>query len=328
MKNLSDIQKLVMDIYNGRVEKYSVREGEDVVREAIVEACGGKFDFYSFQKNKWDVFTILTEVLQVRTGLSPENLYSGLVEVETIALGDTKVYEIKNNDLFKVSYVGAGNSDLTRQKIYGKKLNMQTKEMAVKAYAELKEFLTGKITLVEMTERVRRSFDAEVAKKINDAVYDAYTKDAYLKAPYKISGTTITEDALAELIDHVEASTGEKCSILGTRVALAKIPNQTPSDEAKKNRERLGHYGFFHDTDLIQIPRPHKPGTDEFATKDDFLLIVPNGEKIIKVVYEGDPIIVDLPTEARNDQQIEFMYSQRVGVAIAVASKYGYWKIA
>ena len=58
LRNLTDLQKLSLDIVKGKVEKYSANEGSDVIRQAILEACGMEngWDVYKFQQNKYEVY--------------------------------------------------------------------------------------------------------------------------------------------------------------------------------------------------------------------------------------------------------------------------------
>ena len=55
LRNLTDLQKLSLDIVKGKVEKYSANEGSDVIRQAILEACdmGENWDVYKFQYKKY-----------------------------------------------------------------------------------------------------------------------------------------------------------------------------------------------------------------------------------------------------------------------------------
>ena len=41
MKKLTDLQQLSVDLYNGKVDTYSVKEAEDKLRGVLVDAVGG-----------------------------------------------------------------------------------------------------------------------------------------------------------------------------------------------------------------------------------------------------------------------------------------------
>ena len=42
MSDINDIVKLAVDAHNGRVEKYSVNEAQDVLRQELIERNNGK----------------------------------------------------------------------------------------------------------------------------------------------------------------------------------------------------------------------------------------------------------------------------------------------
>lgn len=331
---LTDLQRLTIDIMNGTVpskfqnEDFSQTKAEDMVRQAIVDACGGEWNFYKFQKNKWDVYAIISEVLTAPSGRSVEGLFGDLAEIHDTNLGDTKNFEITNSDLFKVSISAAGTQDVRRQEVYGKNVTVDTDLLTVKIYAEMDMFIAGRINFPSMVERVNKSFDNKVANLIADALYNAYTKDARLIAPYKANGTTVSDDALIDLVQHVEAATDSEVVIMGTAKALAKVPNAQPSEIAKREKELLGFYGTFHNRSMVEIPQSHKNGTDTFAIADDFLMVIPVSDKPIKVMYEGQATVLDGESKDNTSLQIEFFYGRRVGVMVLTASKYGYWKFA
>lgn len=334
MAKLTDLQRLTIDIINGTVpskfnnEDFSASKAEQMVRQAIVDACGGEWNFYKFQKNKWDVYAIISEVLTAPAGRSIEGVFGDLVEVHDTNLGDTKNFEIENTDLFKVGVSAQGTQDVRRQEIYSKSLSVDTDRLTIKIYAEIDMFISGRINFPRMVERVNKSFDNKVANLVADALYNAYTKDARLVAPYKANGTTVSDDALIDLVSHVEAATGSEVVIMGTAKALGKIPNAQPSEIAKREKELLGYYGSFHSRGLVEIPQVHKNGTDTFSIADDFLMVIPVSDKPVKVLYEGQATVYDGEAKDNSAEQIEFFYGRKVGVMVLCASKYGYWKFA
>lgn len=331
---LTDLQRLTVDIMNGSVpskfqgEDFSQTKAEDMVRQAIIDACGGEWNFYKFQKNKWDVYQVISEVLTAPSGRNVEGIFGDLVEVHDTNLGDTKNFEIESTELFKVGISAQGTQDVRRQEIYNKNVTVDTDRLTVKVYSEIDMFISGRINFPRMVEKVNKSFDNKVATIISDALYNAYTKDARLVAPYKQNGTTIPEEALMELVQHVEAETGSEVAIMGTAKALSKIPNAQPSEVAKREKELLGFYGTFRSRAMVEIPQVHKNGTDSFAIQDDFLLVIPVSDKPVKVVYEGQATVYDGEAKDSTSEQIEFFYGRKVGVMVLTASKYGYWRMA
>lgn len=321
---LTDLQRLALDVYRGSVQKYSKEEAENAIRNVILDACGGAWNFYNFQKNKWDVYAVISEVLSIGVGEVLVDQFDRFVEVRDVDLGDAIEFEVEDKSLFRVASIASGNTDIRRQKLYKGKLPIYTEKLAIKIYEELDRFLAGRINWESMVDRVMLSYGNEVAIRIHNAIFDAYDS---LNPPFSQSGT-FDETKLLELIAHVEASTGQKASVFGTKKALSQIEVDNSSDAMKDKLNLLGHYGMFRGTELIELPQAYKPGTYEFAVVDDFLLVVPNTEKIVKVVLEGDVYVYDTEAGERNDEQIEFYFGRKVGVGVLKADRYGLYKLA
>lgn len=324
MIKLTDLQKLAVDTYRGSVEKYSKVEAENAIRNAVIDACGGEWNYFSFNKNKWDVYQIMSEVLSVGLGELLTGKFDSFAEVRDTELGDTVEFIIEDKSLFRVATIADGNVDIRRQKLYNGKLAITTEKLAIKIYEEFDRFIAGRIDWATMVDRVQLSYAHEVALRIYNAIYGSYDT---LVAPYQVSGV-FDETKLLDAIAHVEASTGQKAVVFGTKRALAKITTADTSDGMKDKLNLLGHYGMFRGTDLLELPQAHKPGTNDFAVADDFLLVIPNGEKIVKVILEGDVYIYDTEAGQRNDEQIEFFFGRKVGIGVLKAENYAIYKLS
>jgi len=55
---------------------------------------------------------------------------------------------------------------------------------------------------------------------------------------------------------------------------------------------------------------------------------VPNGEKIVKIILEGDAYIRDTEAGARNDEQIEFFFGRNVGIGVLKSDNYAIYKLS
>lgn len=324
MIKLTDLQKLAVDTYRGSVEKYSKVEAENAIRNAVMDACGGEWNYFSFNKNKWDVYQIMSEVLSVGLGELLIGKFDNFAEVRDTQLGDAIEFIVEDKSLFRVATIADGNVDIRRQKLYQGKLAIATEKLAIKIYEEFDRFIAGRIDWATMVDRVQLSYAHEVSLRIYNAIYDSYDT---LTAPFQVSGT-FDETKLLDAIAHVEASTGQRAVVFGTKRALAKIITADTSDGMKDKLNLLGHYGMFRGTDLLELPQAHKSGTNEFAIADDFLLVVPNGEKIVKIILEGDVYIYDTEAGQRNDEQIEFFFGRKVGVGVLKSDNYAIYKLS
>jgi hypothetical protein len=69
------------------------------------------------------------------------------------------------------------------------------------------------------------------------------------------------------------------------------------------------------------IPQAHKVGTDEFIMPDNRLFIIASDAKPIKLVHEGDTLIINSASENNQDLSMEYLMTQRYGVDTVFSDK-------
>ena len=321
MAKLTNLQQLSLDLVSNKVEKYSTREANDVLRKAILEAMDAQeWDVYKFQENKYKVFRILSETITVGVTQKVIDRYQAWTEIKDVELGNISEFKVLNGDLFKVGYVSDGNNNLRRQRLVDGKLAMTSFPMGIKIYKEAILFLTGKIDWDALIERVVMSLDNEIANIIVRQIEAAYNG---LDAKFVQSGT-FSDDKLLDMIQLVEAKTGAKATIYGSKKALRKIRPEAAyiSNSDKEDMRNNGFVSVWNGTKVVEIPQTLNPD-NTFALADDMLFVLPEGEnKLVKLAFEGDAYIVET-TEGRLDQQIEYLVTRKMQIGIAKAMYYG-----
>lgn len=326
---MHEIAKLAVNVYKnqGDVTKYSKDEQMEVLRKELIEANGGsdKLTPKSFRNNP-NLFTIIEEALDVLIEEGIKGQFDMFVETVTIGHGDAKVFTIKENRLFDVALIAEGiGSDLRRDRLDSGELTVRTHIYGVAIYEELARILAGKVDFASLVSTVDKSYQNKIQDEIYKAIYGSYNA---LGATYGVSGT-FTEQKMDDLIAHVEASTGMEAMILGTKQALAKVQYAKESDGNTENRNQFGFYGKYRGTDMMQIKQAHKVGTNEFAIDNNFLMVVPkNPDKFVKLVLEGDSMIIEGASEDRKDLQRDYTFIKKAGVAVLSASKYGIYRLS
>jgi hypothetical protein len=325
---MHEVAKLAIDIYKnqGDVTKYSRTEAMEVLRRELIEANGGsdKLTPKSFRNNPL-LFEIIEEALDFLIEEGIKGQFDQFVETVTIDHGDTKVFTVKENRLFDVALIADGTGDLRRDRLDVGELTVKTQMYGVGIYEELSRLLAGRVDFTELVDRVARSYENKIQNEIYNAIYNSYNS---LGATYAISGT-FEESKLDELIAHVEAATGMEAVIMGTKTALSKIQYARESDAMREKHNQFGYYGSFHGTDMMAIKQAHKVGTDEFAIDNNFLLVVPkNPDKFVKLVLEGDSLIIEGDSLNRKDLQRDYIFTKKAGVAVLRASKFGIYRMS
>lgn len=327
----SNLIKLAVDGYKGHVAgDYSVNDTQEALRKALVEANGGstKLDIKAIRDGRCNgVFAIIEELVNVihEEGLKGDEFFMNMVEDRNLSLGDTDKFHIERECLFAVADIAEGTQGVRRQRIEaGQDITINTQLRAIKIYEELNRILAGRIDFNKFVDLVGKSF----TKQELDATYDAFVgMFKKLKAPYTETGS-FDEDKLLELIDHVEASTGETAVIVGTRKALRKIKTAVVSDSAKEEMYAMGHFGRFNGTELVAVKQRHKSGTDDFILDDNVLYVFAGDTKPIKRVTEGDVTML-MGTPMNNaDMSQEFLMMKRTGIAVIFDRDFGVYNLS
>lgn len=325
MSELNNIVKLAVDSYKGAVEKYSVRESQDTLREALVAANGGntKLDYRAIRDGKCNgLFTIIESILSrtVIEGLQGDDFFNALVEFRNVAEGDQNLFLVEDSNIFFVDEVANGTQAIRRQRIGGtSEVSVPTSMKMVRIYEELNRVLSGRVDFNHMITVVSESFRQKMLNEIY-ALWSGATAETLGGVAYFPVAGTYDENELLELIAHVEAAAGGKtATIVGTKKACRMLAPSIMSDSAKDDLHNLGYYGRFYGTPVVVTPQRHKVGSTEFVFDDNVLTIIAGDDKPIKFVYEGDPIMLMGDPMSNMDLTQEYLYGERYGLAIVLA---------
>ncbi|PEA25799.1 hypothetical protein CN984_12365 [Bacillus cereus] len=323
---MTGLQRLALDVYNGKQVMFNEVKGEEAIRNAINVACGGEFNYKNFRENKYKVFSIIEEVLDVTLGVVITNQFDSLAEVKNVAIGERPAFRVDDNSLFRIARIAGGTNDLRRQKILNRRFEVETDYFGAKIYAELEQFQAGMVDFTGWVNRLSLSFAHDLGTQIYKAIASSYSA---LNSTYGVTGT-YSEDELFEMIEHVEAKSGKKAVVMGTRKALRKVSKSiNMSDSMKDAINRVGYVGEVGGTSLMLLPQAHKIGTDEFFVDDNMLLVLPSNEKLVKVVVEGEATMIETADAGeRNDQQMEYQIQKKMGVGVMQSAIYGIYKIS
>lgn len=286
---MNDIVKLAVDAYKGNVEKYSVAQSQETLRQALIEANNGKttLDYRAIRDGKCGgLFTLIETILDrtISEGLSADDFYNEFVEVRNVAEGDSPIFEIEDSDLFVVSDVADGTQGIRRQRLTGmNQTQIPTTMKMVRIYEELNRVLSGRVDFNDMITKVSESFNQKLLNDIY-TLWVSATADQLGGAKYFPTAGAYNEEALLDVIAHVEAAAGgQTATILGTKKALRNLKESIDSDAAKDEMHNFGYVGKFYGSPVVATPQRHKVGTSEFVLDDNMLTIVAGAEKPIKV---------------------------------------------
>lgn len=325
LRAMTDLQKLACDIYAGKVEQYSVGEAEDKLRDMLIEKIGGEWNYLNFQKNKWDVYAIIQELLSINITNLTVDSFGNWVEVRDFNLGDKIEFYVENKEMFKISHISTGNNNIRRQRLLDSKIPTTAYKLGVKIYEEFDRFVAGRISFAKLVDKVAKSFEQEIALHISGAVQSAYKSvnaNLVVKATYN-------DDKLAELIAKIKARTNQEVSIYGTSLAISKIKKSCDilAETDKMDNRSWGYVKVFNGCPVIELPQVYNEAANEWSVRNDLLYIVPNGEKLVKLGFEGQAMVIEDTTGTRLDQTIEYMFQRKMHLAVCEATVFGAYEI-
>ena len=329
--NVTEVRDMAYDLYKGRTANFDAESANEAIKNIILETagCRDQWDMYKFMENKYKVFSIMREIL---TPVVAENVlarFESWVDIQDIALGDTKEFEVMNQDLFEIGIVADGTSELRRQNLVHGKIQMTSFQLGAKLYTEFDDFRRGRVDFAEWIARLGKSFEVKIGEFIVRAIESSYS---VLGA--KFAKTGAFDDAeMLKIVERVEAKTGMKAVIYGTKSALAKLRTTANgfqavlADRDKDAISAMGHIGTYFGTDVVEIPQSVNR-KDDFMIDNNMLYVIPNGTKIVKLLFEGDVDVVEVTDPAvRKDMQFEYMFMRRIQIGVCKASVYGIYKV-
>ena len=325
------ILTVAIDAVKGRsMGNYTAADTSESLRNAFIEMNGGstKISPKTFYKGT-PLYALVQELIPViiEEGIQAErNPLFNLVEYRNIAEGDIAEFDIEGDANFVVASVANGIQGVRRQRIVGgDAIKVPTEMKIVRVYENLGRLLAGRIDFNKFVDGVAKAFNEYIVTAAYTALAGITANTYNLDGTYVKSGSMNPEDLL-ELVNHVEAATGKKAMILGTKTAVRKLGAEvTYSAEQNADLYNKGYIAKFGGTDVVALEQAHIPGTSEFALADDALWIIATEDKPVKVVNEGEGLLVEGDAAKNADLTQEYVYGQGVGVGVVCAAKLGYW---
>lgn len=333
-----NIVKLAVDLAKGKVENFSAQESNDTLRKAFADLMefslegNGTIDRKTFRKHKVEIFEILEEVINETLQEGLKNQFDGFAEYRNLAWGDENLFKTPANQIFRVSLVSDGNGNIRRQRLRdGQEFSVSLDTYAIKIGEDFHRFLAGRVQWAELMAGIAESFKRDLTQKIANAVMNSYGTLGYGATYHNTFSTTGTdafsEQDLLEMAMHIEARTGSKVAVYGTKLALRKLNPQYRTEALDNDRHNRGYYASVAGIPLREIEQSHEYGSDNFAVSNDFILLLPeNADKMVKVINEGDAIIQDQQAGVSSDMMQEYFIANRFGIAVICTKVFGFVK--
>ena len=320
------LQVMINAVKGVETKEFSKEQTSDAIRNALIEVNGGstKIDIKTCYRGS-KIFSLIQELIPViiDEGFKDEDAIFKFVEYKNIAEGDVNEFDIEGNSLFIVADAAAGVKGIRRQRIDdGQTVTVKTSLKLVRIYEELNRLMSGRVNFDTFVANVAKAFKQQALGDVYAAINAISSSTTGLNSTYVVAGTAQTnESALLTLI-------GKKATILGTKAALRKLSTAVTSDSAKEDLYALGYYGKFNGTECFALRQSHKVGTTTFNITNDKVFVVAGDDRFIKVVNEGNGILIEKNPAENQDLTQEYIYGQTMGVAVICSQAIGVFSIA
>ncbi len=343
VNDYNEFSQLMFDTARGE-ELVKKEDANKKIREimfsvlGVDENCDRKTLRKAIRKHKVDVFEVIEETVEnlLVSGWGTNPFFNEFVEIKSMADGDTNEFYVRDEVILTVSELSGNHHDLVRQRLNeGSTFKVKTSWYGIKIYTEYELFMAGRIDWAGFIQKIYEAFD----KKVNDMVYQAVMEAGQKVLPVtqftKTSAlTNDTKATLLELVEDVQAATGDEVVIMGTKTALSRLnaltETQWISEGMKEERHTTGRLGIWEGIRLVEIPQAFAPNdTTKKLVDNKKLLIMPVADnKFIKIYNEGDAQIKEVNDSATNmDMTLEYEYQLKMGVATVIGKKFGTWNI-
>ena len=327
-----NIITLANDLAMNKVTDYSVEDSNEVLRSAFYDLLGmdeynSKISRRAMRKHKLEIFEIIEEVLDASIDRDLRNQFEDWVEYRNLARGDKQAFITPDDQLFKVAIISDGNQNLLRQRVRGgQRVTVPTQNYGVKIYEELDRFLSGDVDWNAMIQNVSLSFALQIRDEIVSAIVDNFPHEGAEETSVTI-GDDPTEREILDYAQRIKAKTRQDVSIYGTKLALHKIKPNVTSDAQDGQRNATGYYDQIAGIPMYELEDSLKEN-GEFRLGDNFILILPETrDKMIKVVNEGESYTEEGRPEGNASMDLEYIMTNRMGIAIMPSSVYGYIEV-
>lgn len=301
----------------------------DALRNLIKETLGGEYSYNAWGQHKYEVFQILETALDAVMPEYLKNQLDQFADFRQVSLGDKPLFRVNDPRGLRVGRLAAGANDMRRQTINSKTFTIPTEWFGTKVYAEYEQYMAGDINWQELVNRVAQGFVTHIEQQIADGLQKSYSA---LDSAYHLSGS-VTIDAIVELAQKVQAKSGGRpVAIYGTKAALAKVANLAGvnmfSGDMKNQFNENGYLGMVRGLELRELPQAFKANTDEFALDDKKVIVLPQNEKIVGVVTEGNTEVYDTTQEDNTSLQLAFGTRRKLGVGVLQFKVFGMAELA
>lgn len=323
MDNITLVQ-LAKAVYNKQVpNNYSITDLEGTLRDKF-RTLVPNGNFMAFQQNKWQIFSIIQEVLDDVLPIKIRDRIGAFAEVRSVPQGDKIRFNLKKgrkNVKRFVTKVGlAGIYERVRlDKDY---LDLAMEALGGAVYIEFEQYLDGQFDFSELTNLLIDQIEDNIYEEIYDALIASFTG---LLTPNKATVAGFDAAQMNGLIATVSAYGTPSIFCLPQFAATITPAAGFIGDVDKAEMRDKGYIGKYQGANIIVLPQSFEDETNAVNIFDpEYAFIIPSTEeKIVKVGFEGELQMRDIQAA---DWSLEFLCYKKFGTTILTSNNYAMYR--
>lgn len=291
----------------------------------------GKINRYKFERNKYDIFELLSENLDEvlpRSVAAALDMFTEIIRVPQGTRPEFRVVRGKQRGKqFVTRATESGNYESFR--LDRDHFDIYPVALGGSGYVDFERYLDGLDNLTDIYEVLNDGFVDRIFEMVQEALLQTWNL-AGRPARNKVVATGFDAAAMRKLCSTVAAygAPAIYCSPEFAAEMANAIVYQTAvklSDQDMMDVREQGYIGKFYGTPVIVLPQSFVDETNtKLAMNPSFAYVIPTGkEKLVKLAFEGNSYFREWEHEGDNSVQLQAYLK----VGVGVVSTPNYWGI-
>jgi hypothetical protein len=326
---MDKLRKLALDLARGiPVANFSVGQMEDAFRDGVLELITdekGNISPYKWDENKNVIFSILTEMAEIKKPKEVRELFSKFAAYKSVANNQKVRFKLKKGKRNVKRFVTkvAPGGVYQRVRLDSDFFEVETFAYGGAVYQTFEGFLTGRESITEVLDIALQAFTEIILDAIELALIGAYSA---MPAANKHTHTSLVEAEFNRILSTVRAY-GDPVIMCSQQFANTLTPSANFIGEADKaDMRNLGYIGRYLGAPVVILAQSFEDESNTVKSIDpSYCFIVPSGagQEPIVVVTEG-PMHFKQADNA--DWSVEIQFHQKVGVILLHTNHFGIYQ--
>ena len=304
----------------------SVADVNEALRAELKDLCG---NYNLYRRNKLDLFEIMQETMDEIVPAQVAAVVAQFAEIKQYANGTKAQFKVKKGKLrarkFATRATASGVYETFR--LDTDVIDVNTFVIGDAAYIDFERFLSGDEDWADYMEALMDGILHKIYEEIYAELINAANglQDETNRRGV-IGGNTMESFDAEDLLDMIKVvkAYGEPMIVATSDYIAAmgeSVISGTPADADKNDIREYGRVLKFRGVPVVELPVSYKDTTNtEEVFGGAYAFIFPtNGEKVVKVAFEGQTIVEDWKNR---DNSMEIQAYKKMGTAIVTGNNW------